>query len=288
MDSFADIFLDILFWGMVIGAVSCGLAWRNEIMSILKKYVMVIVGLLIVFLGIFLFLTGFYNGYDKSTLTSRYSYSVELTTDSKLENPTFIVPIPIGNESLVNMAVNESIHDFFNPAQKSDGWNVSIVETKYGKMLKISAKEFVPQVHTNVELNPGNNLPTGSSTSFTRGNKEVAATIVADHFIDTINASENEPILSQKFNLTTLQPSAYIQKTFSYDSIIYADYTSSQDAIVEVFVTLQGTNEWWQGDSAFNSYHERLGATFKGEKHGWFSVIGGLTEGEGFRSPLHE
>jgi hypothetical protein len=254
-------------------------------MSILK---MVIVGLLIVFLGIFLFLTGFYNGYDKSTLTSRYSYSVELTTDSKLENITFIVPIPVGNETLINMAINESVHDFFNPAQKSDDWNASIVETKYGKMLKISAKEFVPQVHTNVELNPGNNLPTGNSTSFTRGNKEVTATMVADHFIDTINASENEPILSQKFNLTTSQPSAYIQKTLSYDSIIYADYTSSQDATVEVFVTLQGTNEWWQGDSAFNSYHERLGTTFKGEKHGWFSVIGGLTEGEGFRSPLHE
>jgi hypothetical protein len=209
-----------------------------------------------------------------------------LTTNSKLENLTFIVPIPIGNEALVNMAINESLHDFSTPAQKSEGWNINIIETEYGKMIKISAKEFVPQVHTNVELNPENGLPTGNNFSFTSGDKEVSVSMVANHFIDTINATENEPLLSQKFNLTSSQPPAYTQKKLTYDSIIYADYTSSPAATVEVFVTMEGVNEWWQGNSAFNSYRERLGTTFKGEKHGWFSVTGELTEGEGFSSPV--
>lgn len=227
--------------------------------------------------------------YDESSLTSNYNFRITLTTDSKLENPTFIVPIPSGNEALVNMAINESVRDFFKPAQNSEGWNISMIETEYGRMFKISAKEFVPQVHTNVELNPENNLPTGNNFSFTTGNKEVSVSMATDHIIDTINATENEPLLSQKFNMTLSNngegPPSYIsQKTLSYDSIIYADYTSSPDAVVEVFVDLNGVNEWWAGGSGFNSYHDRLGTTFNGEKHGWYSVTGELSEGEGFKS----
>lgn len=237
---------------------------------------LIVVAALVLFYG--------FTRYDESSLRSNYNFGITLTTDSKLENPTFIVPIPVGNEALVNMAINES-------KQKPDGWNVSIIETEYGKMLKISATEFVPEVQKMVELQPGSDIPTGNSYSFTRGYKDVSVSLAADHFIDTINATGNEPLLSQKFNLTLSNygeplPSNRISpKQHNYDSLIYADYTSSPDATVEVFVVLSGRNEWWQGDSAFNIYHERLGTTFKGEKHGWFSVTGELVEGEGLRFP---
>jgi hypothetical protein len=221
--------------------------------------------------------------YDESSLRSNYNFGITLTTDSKLENPTFIVPIPVRNEDLVDMAINST--------QKSDGWNLSIIETEYGKMLKISAREFDPEVQKMVELQPGSDIPTGKSFSFTRGYKDISVSVAADHIIDTLNATENEPLLSQKFNLTTSQysepiPSNVVSpKKLNYDSLIYADYISSPNATVEVFVVLSGSNEWWQGDSAFNIYHERLGTTFKGEKHGWFSVTGELVEGEGFKFP---
>lgn len=222
--------------------------------------------------------------FDESTLTSNYDFRIALTTDSKLENPTFIVPIPVGNDAMVNMAINES-------AQKSDGWNVSLIETENGKMFKISAREFVPEVHKNIELNPDNNMPTGNSFSFTSGSKDVSASVAADHIIDTVNATENEPLLSQKYNLTLsnydapLPQNGISPKKHNYDSLIYADYTSSPDATVEVFVELSGRNEWWAGSSGFNIYRERMGTTFKGEKHGWFSVTGELVEDEGLDLP---
>ena len=100
--------------------------------------------------------------YDESSLTSNYNFGITLTTDSKLENSTFFVPMPVlGNETiLVNMAIDEY-------ARKSDGWNLSIIETEYGKMLKISAREFVPEVQKMVELQPGSDIPSGNSFSFT-------------------------------------------------------------------------------------------------------------------------
>lgn len=278
--------IEILIGIGIMGAVVW--IWKNRNWSGSKKTVITIAlaaGLLVVFLGVFLYIAGYQSSYDESTLTSHYSFSIALTTDSKLENPTFIVPIPEGSETLVNMVINNSLNDSLAPDQKSEGWNISIIETEYGKMFKISAKEFVPQIHTNVELNPVTNLPTGNSISITSGNKEVSVSMASDRIIDTVNATGKEPILSQKFNLTSAQPPEYTRKKITYDSMIYADYKSSPDATVEIFVNMEGVNEWWQDNSAFNSYHDRLGTTFKGENHGWFSVTGELAEGEGFSSP---
>jgi len=115
--------------------------------------------------------------------------------------------------------------------------------------------------------------------------------MASDHTIDTINATENEPMLSQKFNLTLshfdepLPPDGISPKKYNYDSLIYADYNSSPNATVEVFIELSGRNEWWAGGWGFNIYHERAGTSLNGEKHGWFSVTGELVEGEGLKLP---
>ncbi|NJD51533.1 MAG: hypothetical protein FIB07_01555 [Candidatus Methanoperedens sp.] len=237
---------------------------------------------IVIIIGVFLYE---FTRYDESSLSSHYGYTISLTTDSKLEKPIFYVPIPVlGNDiTMANMAINEN-------ARVSDDWNLSIIETEYGKMLKISTKEFVPGVKKLVELQPPvpgqtGDIPTGNSSSFTMGDKYLSVSMVADHVIDTKNATENEPLLSQKFNLT---PSSYKYpsngiplKTQRYDSIIYADYGSSPNATVEVLVSLDGRNEWFAGGWAFNIYRESLGITLTGEKHGWVPASGELVEGEG-------
>lgn len=224
-----------------------------------------------IFLGLLMFGIVLISGCvrEDNTIMSNYTFSIEMTTNSTLENLTFIVPIP-SNDTLVNKAIDDSVHDFSTPQQKADGWNISLIETEYGNMFKITAKEFAPQTNTLVELDPKTNSPTGKNNRIsTIGNKEVSVTMVADHIIDTVNASENEPTLSQK----------------SSKSMIYVDYTSSPNAYVEVFVNLEGRNEWWQGGGwTGNQYQDRLGTAFTGEKHGWFSVPRGLTS-EGSNLP---
>ncbi len=86
------------------------------------------------------------------------------------------------------------------------------------------------------------------------------------------NATENEPLLSQKLNLTQTQ---------RYGYLIYADYTSPPNANVEVYVSMSGVNQWRADGSTYsNSYSDTLGnALLTGEKHGWFPVWGELGEG---------
>lgn len=175
---------------------------------------------------------------DESSLKSNYNFGISIYTDSRLENPTFYLPMPVfKNETLmVNMANMAIIEN----ERKTDGWILSIIETKYGKMLKISAKEFVEV------------------------QKMVSVSMESDHIIDTINATENEPLLSQKFNQTQAE---------KYDNFIYADYAASSNAMVEVSITMSGVNQWWADSSTYdNSYNETLVTTLTGENHGWFPV----------------
>jgi hypothetical protein len=210
--------------------------------------------LLIIALGIILLIVGAsyiflyeFTKCDETSLTSNYSFIISLTTDSKLENPIFYIPIPVfRNKTMMANTINMAI---IENERKSDGWNLSIVETKYGKMLKIDAKEFVPRVQ-----------------------KMIGVSVATDHIIDTMNATENEPLLSQKFNLTQTQ---------RYGYFIYADYSAPSNAEVVIYESMSGINEWRAVGSTYrSSYNDTLGnALLTGEKHGWFSVYGELNEG---------
>ncbi len=222
----------------------------------LLKIALGIILLMVVAAGILLYE---FTKCDDSHLTSNYSFRISLTTDTKLENPTFYIPMPVfRNKTMMENIVNKAI---IENERKSDGWNLSIIETKYGKMLKMDAKKFVP------------------------GEKDISVSMAADHIIDTINATENEPLLSQKFNSTETQ---------RYSYFIYADYTASSNAKFEVYESMSGENQWWDDGLTYeNSYRDTLGnALFTGENHGWFPVWGELgndgsyIEGKGINALL--
>ena len=160
-----------------------------------------------------------------------------------------------------------------------------MIETEYGTMLKFTAIELVPELNQLVELDPSDDSPIGVGRSFTRGTIEVSVSMTPDYIIDTRNATDNEPILFPKYNMILSDypyPSSGIPpKTQSYESFIYADYTASPDANVEICVTLEGGNEWWKGGWSSNSYRDHICTTVIGEKHGWIPVTGEIIEGEG-------
>lgn len=225
--------------------------------------------------------------YSDSSVMSRYNFRISLDTDSKLENLTFYLPLPVFmNESKIG---DEAI---IQNTGNSEGWDLSMIETEHGTMLKLTAIELKPELHQLVELEqPGfgqiEDIPTGEVHSFTSGSIEVYVSMEANHVIDTRNATVNEPLLSPKYNMkfsdynAPYTPSGIPPKTWSYESFIYADYTASPDANVEICVSMEGSNEWWAGGWIFNEYKDRLCTTFTGERHGWLSVNGQLVEGEG-------
>ncbi|MDF1557331.1 MAG: hypothetical protein P1P80_04010 [ANME-2 cluster archaeon] len=247
--------------------------------------VAILVAVLVAAIALFLYSSG--GMYGDSSVMSAYDFRIALNTDSKLENLTFYLPLPVYmNESKIG---DEAI---IQNTEYSQGWDLSMIETEHGTMLKLTAIELEPELHQLSELKPSGfgqseDIPTGEVHSFTRGSIEVYVSMEADHVIDTKNATLNEPILFPKYNMILSDynapyPSSGIPpKTWMYDSFIYADYTASSDANVEICVSMEGHNERWRGGWTYNAYRDRLCTTFTGERHGWISVTGELVEGEG-------
>ncbi len=164
-------------------------------------------------------------------------------------------------------------------------------------MLKIAAREFVPEYRAlPIPIEPGkepSELPKPNiSSTFSQDtpvltSKEISVTLHADHDINTKNPIGNEPLLAPEYNLT---PSSYDvpypegqtpPKVGKYESRVYADYISSPDAKISVYVILEGTNRWWVYGWSFNKYTDQVETTITGEQHGWSVMTGKLMEGEG-------
>jgi hypothetical protein len=254
----------------------------STLRSVMAVVIPVVVGIVII-VGLIVAIAFFlYSSSGDSSVMSAYDFRIVINTDSKLENLTFYTPLPLfNNES--KLGEQAIIHTM----ESSKGWNLSMIETEHGSMLKFAAIELVPELNQMVELDPSNDSPTGEVHSFTRGTIEVSVSMAPDYIIDTRNASDNEPVLFPKYNKILSDydmpyPSGRIPpKTQRYESFIYADYTASPDANVEICVTLEGRNEWWKGGWTSNSYRDSICTTVTGEKHGWIPVTGELMEGEG-------
>ncbi|MBU4483876.1 hypothetical protein KKA47_00470, partial [bacterium] len=100
-----------------------------------------------------------------------------------------------------------------------------------------------------------------------RGYKEFQISWTSGHVINITNTTDIVPLLYPKSNLT--------QK---YESYIYADYTASPKANVQVCVTLYGINQLWAGDLIFNNYRDNFCTEFTGKKQGWIPVTGEIVQ----------
>jgi hypothetical protein len=269
--------LYMIYLGVIGGTKVHNISTLNSFIAVV---IPVVIGIIIIVgLILFLFIQGGLSG--DSSVMSAYNFRVVLNTDSKLENLTFYTPLPLfNNESkLGEQAIIQTM-------ENSEGWNLSMIETEHGTMLKFTAIELVPELNQIIELDPSDDSPTGVVHTFTRGTIEVSVSMASDNLIDTRNATDNEPLLYPKYNLRLSDDPYYPSgmtppRTLSYESFIYADYTASPDANVEICVTLDGNNEWWKGGWIFNSYRDSICTTVTGEKHGWIPVIGEVVEGEG-------
>lgn len=220
------------------------------------------------------------------SVMSKYDFKIEVSTDSKLENLTFYLPLPVfKNES--KLGDEAIIQNTGNP----EGWNLSMIETEHGKMLKITTIMIEPELHQENGLSPpgfGQTEDTlqGDVHSFMRGYKEFQVSWTSDRVINIENASDNVPLLYPKFNLvvsdqnTPQSPGRIPLKTQKYESYIYADYMASPDDKLEVCVTLYGMNQLWSGDLVFNNYRDNFCTNFTGRKQGWIPVKGELIQRE--------
>jgi len=199
------------------------------------------------------------------SVMSKYNFNIEVSTDSKLENPTFYLPLPVFKDGS-KLGDEVIIQNTGNP----DGWDLSMIETEHGKMLKISTIKIEPELHQEIGLSPPgfgqtDDTMQGDVHSFMRGYKEFQISWTSGHVINITNTTDIVPLLYPKSNLT--------QK---YESYIYADYEASPGANLSVHIILKGMNSWWVNGWSGNEYSDRIEAIITGEQHGWSNATGNL------------
>ncbi len=222
----------------------------------------------------------------KESFTHSIDYSVSITFGEtrntvkppkvdEVENVTVIAPLPIFNEpiELENLSV-------------PDGWKAEIVETPYGKMLKLSGEKVRTWVMSPmpVPVEPGSDVtPTPAMVKrAARYNFEVRLKL--DREVNTLNPLNGEYILKPKFNLKDAAcPEDYIKhyrsvKCYNYTTVIF--YDSDPIVNASVVVWLEGRNNWFQMGWTGNEFDDYIVFTYLTSK-GWHNVTGKLETGKG-------
>jgi len=114
----------------------------NKYLKLLFIFISIIFLLVYVFFVVLL--------YNANLVTPGYSYGVSLSTDKTLTNVTLIIPMPTEEGKILDISkistqsTNwEEYHDWYNPSGWK-GWNVTIIDTRYGIMMKFTKDKVFP------------------------------------------------------------------------------------------------------------------------------------------------
>ena len=197
---------------------------------------------------------------------SSYGYTVSVSTDSTLGAVTLLLPIPVAEgDGLVVNAITQG------RAETPDGWDVSVVDTEFGPMLRIHAAAM-----------PAQRQPDGRTYS-TYG---VSLSVASPVEIDTKAPFGEEPLLrpriEQRERPCPNQAGPEPEETcFSYESRVFANYTAPADAEVDVYIVAGGTNDLTGAGRQFNRYYDRVTVFLDGPQSGWVEAEGFASTGVG-------
>jgi len=213
-----------------------------------------------------------YNGYVenayRTSLTSTYSYTCSITTDSPLSNVTIFLPVPADMNGNSPVIAQLSAHEV---SGVPDTWKTEIYGTGKSTMVKITTPSIVP--------------PEGTSTKnpFT---VTMYTNVTSNHLIDTRDPVENSPMFRPVQDVTTKEcrndeTPASGGQCYSYLTSLYADYNADPNAEVSVRSSLTGKNEWNIFEPKENEYRTDIYLLMFGEQKSWTTVRGYLEAGLG-------
>ncbi|RXA20446.1 hypothetical protein EQO05_04750 [Methanosarcina sp. MSH10X1] len=236
------------------------------------------------------------------SLMSNYEYDISIESNSTLQNVTLYLPASVfENESEVGLEMING--DYYNKPSK---WNLNLEDTEYGLMFKIETAEIQPVYHSLPvavpEPEPGSEniedevpeeerlIESGEYSEETPVLTPIdfGISVKADHLINTRFPIGNESVLLPKHNLRESKeypvislPEHINPEYFDYESLVYAHYETSPDAEVQIFVQMDGRNEWWIYGWQYNDYSDRISVQLSGPQGGWVQAEGKLITGDG-------
>jgi hypothetical protein len=238
----------------------------------MDKIIRITSGLIIVLLVAFVAsvsYTGFVEQAYRTSLSSTYDYRCTITTDSRLSNVTFFIPVPAahtGNSPIVAHYSAQEIEGL--PAD----WKVTLFDTGKATLAKITTPAIIPPTETS----PSH--PFAIRLSVRTGSKGV---------INTRSPVDDGVMYRPVQNLQNVNCPAGNTGTkgdplcYQYLIPVYADYQAPMDASVSITSTLQGKNTWKILDPEYNEYDAGISVLIFGENHGWTVMKGALESNNG-------
>jgi hypothetical protein len=238
----------------------------------MDKIIKITLGLIVVLLVTFVAsvsYTGFVEQAYRTSLSSTYDYSCTITTDSRLSNVTFFIPVPVDRAGNSPMVVQYS-------AQKTEGlpedWTVALFDTGKATLAKITTPAIIPPDGTS----PAH--PYTIRLSINTDSKEV---------INTRSPVEQgvmfRPVQDIRKVNCPAKNTGVNGENLCYEYLIpvYADYQAPMNASVSIKSSLQGKNRWKIFEPQFNEYQADIEVLMFGENHGWTVMKGTLESNRG-------
>jgi hypothetical protein len=240
--------------------------------------------LAIILLVVILFAWTAYRFDQASQLSEQhtYSYAIDLSYTSTIDNVTLILPVPELNSTPMFMT---SLLDRTAYGVSPD-WNLSVVYENGTPMLAIRADRMVPEYHGYpIAIEPGARvLPTTRvpGHEYSEDTPVLMPVMVAvmepgASEINTRHPLGYEPVF---FPEGVFTPGSNFP-TYDHPVPVYINYTSEKPVVISLRVSVHGSNGIWKGGWVSNTYSDTVALEIVDGTRGWISGEGKLITAEG-------
>jgi hypothetical protein len=238
----------------------------------MDKIIRISLGLFVVILVVLVSVVSYQVFVEKAYLTSlssTYSYTCTITTDSSLSDVTIFLPVPAdptGNSPIVAQFSAETIEGL------PKDWAVSLYDTGKATLVRITIPVIMP---------PAGTFPEKPYSI------KLSSDLKSAKVIDTREPINNSALFRPVRDLRQVScPPDSSQENgtpqcYHYLTSLYADYQASPDASVTITSSLTGKNSWKIFEPRSNEYSNGISLMMVGENHGWKNVTGFLQSNKG-------
>jgi hypothetical protein len=224
--------------------------------------------------------------FDRAAIQSvrhDYSYSIELSYNSTMEDVTLMLPVPEQDHTpfFMESILNKTAYGV------SPDWNYTIVRQNGTPMLAIKAARMVPEYHGYpIAIEPGASvLP----TTLVPGHEysgdtpilvpvTIAVIIPVEKEINTSDPVGHEPVLFPDGGFTpgscTIPPCD--GQVYDHRVPVYLSYTAEHPVSLSLRVSIQGTNAIWRGGWTSHGYSDTVVIETVSDTRGWIMGEGRL------------
>jgi hypothetical protein len=234
----------------------------------MDRIIKISLGLFMVILVVFVSVVSYQVLVEKAyftSLSSTYSYTCTITTDSTLSNVTLFLPVPADPSGNSPIVVQFSAHDI---AGLPKDWSLTLYDTGKATMVKITTPVITPPAGTSPEK-PYSIM--------------LSSEMKSDTVIDTREPIKNSALFRPVRDLQQVScpPDSSGEKgtpqCYRYLTSLYADYQAPSNASVTIASSLTGKNSWKIIEPRSNEYNTSISLQMFGDHHGWSPMKGTLT-----------